>query len=128
MRIILLLFDKPEAEQNDADRNNNDASAIHENLIGVSQNDFACRLPPFRFNLRDWIVPAIAPWMTAANTFRREPAADDCAVRTNRLNRVLRTSRREAAAATEEKKLRWRKCPAINANGKNENVLDEIHN
>ena len=67
--------------------------------------------------------------MAAANPFRRQPAPRNRAARTNGLNCVLRASRREPAARiwAEQKNLRWRNRPAINADCNNQNVLGQIH-
>ena len=82
VRIILLLFDKPKAEQNDANRNNNNASSVHEKSVNMLRCDA-------EFVLRHRVMTAIAPRLTAADTFRRQCASHQSAVRMNRFNRVL---------------------------------------
>jgi hypothetical protein len=74
-------------------------------------------------------MPATAPRMAAANPFGRLPAARQRAPRTNGIHRVLRTGRRKPAAAgrPEQKNERGRKRPAINADGKNQCALGQIH-
>jgi len=68
--------------------------------------------------------------MTTANPFRREPASRNRAALTNRVRRVLRTGRRKTAACrrAEQKNLRGRNRPAINANQENQNDLGWIQN
>jgi len=76
------------------------------------------------------IVATAAPRMAAADPFHRQPAAGQRAVRADRFLRILRTRRRETAAArrTEQQSLRGRKCQAIGAHRKNQDVLERIHN
>ena len=68
-------------------------------------------------------MSAFSKWMTAANPFHREAASDNRAARTDCVNRILRTSRRETAARSraEQKNLRGRNRPAINADCENQN-------
>ena len=74
-------------------------------------------------------MTATTPRVTAANPFQRTPAARDRTVDANGLDGVLRTGRRETAATggTKNKKLRGRNCPAIGAEGINQNILGWIH-
>jgi hypothetical protein len=67
--------------------------------------------------------------MTAANAFGRQCATGKSSAQADRVNRVSRTRRRETATGgrAEQKYLRGRNDPAINANGKNQNVLERIH-
>jgi hypothetical protein len=78
---------------------------------------------------RSRIVAASAPRMTAANPFAGQPDAGNGSVRMNDIHRILRARWRETATAgrTKQENLHWRKRPAINADGKNQNVLQQIH-
>ena len=98
---MLLLLDKPEAEQDDAERDNNDSSSIHEKL------NVECRMSNDEFFFRHRVMPAAAPRMTAANPLHRQPPARHRALRADRVHRILRARRRETAAAggAEEKNL-----------------------
>ena len=100
---MLLLLDKPEAEQDDAERDNNDSSSIHEKLI------FEIRNPESGILSRHRVVSAAAPRMTTANPLHRQPPARHRALRADRVHRILRARRRETAAAggAEEKNLCW---------------------
>jgi hypothetical protein len=74
-------------------------------------------------------MAAITERMAAANALCRKPASDNDAAFANGVHCVLRATRRKATAAVgaEHKKLRWRNCPAIQPNRKNQNVLEQIH-
>jgi hypothetical protein len=74
-------------------------------------------------------MSATAERMTTANPFRREPASGNRAARTDCVNRVLRASRCETAARSraEQKNLRGRNRPAINADCSDQNMPKQIH-
>jgi hypothetical protein len=127
---LLLRLDKPENKQHGANRNNDDSSSVHENLTNICRNQFSiCHLPS-AICLRNGIMSAFPKRMAAANSLRYEPASGYRAPRTDCVNRVLRASRREAAARcrAKEKNLRRRNRPAINANRKNQNGLEQVQN
>ena len=92
-----------------------------------SDSDF--RFPISGFCFCNRVVAATAPRMTAANPFRRQRASGKRAVQLQGVNRVLRAGRREPAAGVcaEQKNLRRRNRPAINADSKNQNMLEQIH-
>jgi len=106
MRVILLLLDKPEAEQDDAERDNNDSSSVHEKLKGMFRRDSRFCLLPSAFCLGCRVVSAtplrasgVTPRMTTANPLHRQPPARHRAPRADRVHRILRAGRRETAAA-----------------------------
>ena len=94
----------------------------------LRDSDF--RLLPSTLRLRNWVMPAIAPRMAAANPLRRQPASRNRAAPTDRVNRILRAGRRETTASicAEQKDLRGRNHPAINADHENQNGLERIQN
>ena len=94
--------------------------------MGVAQNVSAFRFPLSAFG--NGVVTAITPRMAAANPFRGQNRTRHRPVRPHCVQRVLRTRRRETAAAgTEQKRLRGRKRETINAQRENQNVLEQIH-
>jgi hypothetical protein len=88
----------------------------------------------FRFPISDFcfcnrVVTATAPWMTAANPFRRQRGSGKRAVQLQGFNRVLRASRRETAAGSraKQKNLRGRNRPAIQPDCSDQNMPEQIH-
>ena len=141
-----MLLDEPDAKQDGAERDYDDAGTIHDRLNSelrtpaFASGSGAASLNPGRVKaqrgranseryFRHRVMPAITPRMTAADAIRRQRASSQNAARLNCLDRILRTGRRETAAAgrAEQKELRRRNRPAVRADGKNQNMLGWIH-
>ena len=80
----------------------------------------------------DWryrVMPAPAPRVATEDPLQCQPASGKRAVGSKRLQGILRTRGREAAAPqrSEEKSLCRRKHPLIQAHSRNQNVLAGIH-
>jgi len=73
-------------------------------------------------------MPAVTPRVATANSFNRQPAAGQRALRTNGIHRILRTTWRKTAAAArpEQKNERGRNRPAIQPDEEDQNGLGNI--
>ena len=74
-------------------------------------------------------MPAVAPRMTTADAFGRQPASRHRPVRTDRFGGVLRASWGKAAACrgSEQRRLQRRYRPPVHAHQRNQDELHRIH-